>query len=317
MFTALNKVRVSVGGRCSSQGRRVQRLLRGKHSASMGCIIHGLLLRIGDDESQKTEFLTSDPGGKSTGGEAMATKMIGLALLLYGAFGLPSLAHSQSDVRAYRAANHLVLAVRQLKPQEVWQGLTLNRGKDEHFAILKWGAGCFVSQDGLMLTANHVVTGGELYFVAGWDGDLPPVPAELVKRDEKDDLALVRVKPPTVNLVWISKPFANSSSIVEGENVFVWAYLLGPNAFMQFLRRGIVSNNTEVLGVEHILYIETTAADGASGSPVFLRSTGQPIGIVSLKLTLPGGLPLPAGIVGMVPGETVDRFLHDSGVPGY
>jgi len=237
-------------------------------------------------------------------------------VILFVLFGLifPIRLFSQNDIRAYRNANHLIMATRQLKPDESFQGLTLTV-EAKRYAILKWGAGCFVSRDGLMLTANHVVSGGDFYFVGGWNGDIAAIAAEVKARDENLDLALMKIKPPS-GISWIARAFADSSSINEGTNVFIWAYLLVPAAFMQFLRSGIVSNNQQVSGVDHTLYVEATAIDGTNGSPVFLRGNGQPVGIVNSLITV-GGASLPAGIIGVVPGEQINRFLKNAGVPRF
>jgi len=83
---------------------------------------------------------------------------------------------------------------------------------------------------------------------------------------------------------------------------------------MQFLRRGVISNNTPLDPDSRVVYIETTASFGSSGSPAFLAD-GRPIGIVTSAVTLPGGLPLPAGVAGLIPGEKVNKILHEAGVP--
>src|ERR1041385_4412357 len=116
--------------------------------------------------------------------------------------GLVTCLFAQSDVRLYRELNHIILAVRQLKPGETAPITVLIN--NQHDALLKWGAGCFVSKDGLMLTANHVVTGGESYFVAGWtNGSFAAV--DVRTRDEKLDLALIKITLPEP-ILWINPP---------------------------------------------------------------------------------------------------------------
>jgi hypothetical protein len=82
---------------------------------------------------------------------------------------------------------------------------------------------------------------------------------------------------------------------------------------MQFLRRGTVSNNEILPGAERVVYVETTAGSGTSGSPAFLAG-GKPLGIVSTSILLPGGLPLPAGELGVIPGEQVNALLREAKV---
>jgi serine protease Do len=225
--------------------------------------------------------------------------------------GSATWSYGQSDVRLYRGVNHIILGVRQLKQGET-ASMTVDLANNRHFAVLKWGAGCFVSKDGLMLTANHVVAGAESYFVAGWTNGIFSA-VDVRARDEKLDLAVIKITPPE-SVSWINPPFRDTSSIIEGTNVFIWAYLFAPGAFMQFFRSGTISNNTPVSGLDRTLYIETSAIDGTSGSPVFQRGTGEPIGIVTSKINIAN---LPSGVITAVPGEQVNAFLKNAGVPGY
>jgi len=98
-------------------------------------------------------------------------------------------------------------------------------------------------------------------------------------------------------------------------DAFIWGYLAVPGGFVQFLRRGVISNNTPLDPESRVVYIETTASFGSSGSPAFLAD-GRPIGIVTSAVTLPGGLPLPAGVAGVIAGEKVNKILREAGVAG-
>jgi S1-C subfamily serine protease len=218
---------------------------------------------------------------------------------------------AQTDVRAYRAPNHIVMALRHLQPNEQWNGALYTEGK-ERYGVLSWGSSCAVSKDGYLLTANHVVSGGERYVVGGWTDTGKLIPAEVLKRDEKSDLAVIKVSPPGGVPSWVTAQFVETSEIREGMDVFMWGYLAVPGGYMQFLRRGVVSNNTPIEMDNRIVYIETTASFGSSGSPAFLQD-GRPVGIVTTTITLPGGLPLPAGVAGLIPGEKVNNILREVG----
>jgi S1-C subfamily serine protease len=219
---------------------------------------------------------------------------------------------AQIDVRAYRAPNHIVMAARQLQANQAWNGPFYDDGKDR-YAILSWGSSCAVSKDGFLLTANHVVTGGERYLVGGWSDTAKLVFADVVKRDEKNDLAVIKVSPPNEIPAWVMSEFVDTGEIQEGMEIFMWGYLAVPGGYMQFLRRGVVSNNTPMVPDNRVVYIETTASYGSSGSPAFLQN-GRPVGIVTSSVTLPGGLPLPAGVAGVIPGEKVNQILREAGV---
>lgn len=205
------------------------------------------------------------------------------------------------------------MAARPLAPDEQWPGIVYAEG-DKKYAVFSWGTACAVSADGYFLTNHHVVKGAQLILVGGWQ-DSKIIHGALIRSDEKNDLALLKLEAP--NQLGYIRFFSGTEVLQEGEEVFVWAYLQIPGGLMQFLRRGIVSNNTHAEGFERYVYIETSALFGTSGSPVFTRSHGDTIGIVSSLITLPGGIPLPAGVIGVIPGETINRFLKEAGVPGY
>jgi len=218
---------------------------------------------------------------------------------------------AQTDVRVYRAPNHIVMALRHLQPNEQWNGTLYTEGS-ERYGVVSWGSSCAVSGTGYLLTANHVVSGGDRYVAGGWLDTRKLVSAEVVKRDERNDLAVIKVNPPN-DLAWVSSEFLDTGQLQEGMEVFIWGYLAVPGGFMQFLRRGVISNNTPIEADNRVVYVETTAAFGASGSPAFLQN-GKPVGIVTSTVTLPGGLPLPAGVAGVIPGEKVNKILREAGV---
>lgn len=219
--------------------------------------------------------------------------------------------HAQTDVRAYRAPNHIVMALRHLQPNDQWNGAFYTDGTGR-YGVISWGSSCAVSKDGYLLTANHVVSGGERYVVGGWTDTGKLIPAEVLKRDEKSDLAVIKVSLSDGVPSWVTAQFVETNEIQEGMDVFIWGYLAVPGGYMQFLRRGVVSNNTPIEKDNRVVYIETTASFGSSGSPAFLQN-GRPVGIVTTTITLPGGLPLPAGVAGLIPGEKVNKILRDVG----
>jgi len=243
-----------------------------------------------------------------TDGTAGFGRLARVALLLL-TMCPPSVA--QTDVRAYRAPNHIVMALRHLQANDPWPGLLYTEGT-ERFAVVSWGSSCAVSASGYLVTANHVVSGGERYVVGGWEDTKKLVAAQVMRRDEKSDLAVIKVDPPN-QVAWIAGQFVEAGQVQEGMEAFIWGYLAVPGGFMQFLRRGVISNNTPIELESRVVYVETTAAFGASGSPAFLES-GRPLGIVTSAVTLPGGLPLPAGVAGVIPGENVNQILREAGV---
>ena len=242
---------------------------------------------------------------------------IGICLTLLLAIACPVRLLAQTDIRAYRGVNRVIIGTRALQPNEGFPG-GIVAGKDgERHPVFKMGAGCFVSKDGFMLTANHVVTGDGLSFFVGGIGSRsdPVVALEVKARNPELDLALIKIEVPS-DMPSIAVPFVDSSTIQEGLAVFVWAYLRAGSGFMQFLRSGLISNSSDgKAGKDHVIYIESTAIDGTSGAPVFLRD-GRPLGIVTSRL-LVGSAQLPAGVLAIVPGEEVNKFLKNAGVPSH
>lgn len=221
---------------------------------------------------------------------------------------------SETDFRLFRAPNHILVVARSLAEGEAWSGPVYTEDQTR-YAIISWGSSCAVSEQGHLLTNDHIVRQAEVILVGGWNDSAQLVRAELLRQDEKNDLALLKIDAPN-SLAWIAT-FQSTQSLREGEDIFLWGYLQIPGGFAQFLRHGIVSMNTALpSGFEQFLYIEVSASFGTSGSPVFTRS-GKPIGLVSTAITLPGGRQLPAGILGVIPGETITNFLKEAKVPGY
>lgn len=234
-----------------------------------------------------------------------------LVLLLRGCVGISEAA--DVDFRGFRGVQHLVMAARLLVENEAWSGLVYTE-EARKYAITSWAGGVAVSKSGHMLTNWHAVKDAGIVLIGGWAEPGKVVRARVLLQDENNDLALLKVEPPN-EIQWLAY-FLPAGGIAEGEGVFLWAYLEVPGGFLQFLRRGSVSMNTPTPGFQQALYIETSAGPGTSGSPVYTLD-GRGIGLVSFSIRLPGGLPLPGGILGVIPGERLNEFLKKGSVPGY
>ena len=169
------------------------------------------------------------------------------------------------------------------------------------------GSGFVVSDEGYILTNNHVVEGAEGVEVTFSDETV--LPARVVGRDPANDLALLEVDAPPGLLV----PVALGAS--EGLEVGQRAIAIG-NPFGQFgrtLTTGVVSALGRTLqspdGREMEGLIQTDAAinRGNSGGPL-LDSAGRVIG-VNTAIFSPTGTS--AGVGFAVPVDTVRRVLPD------
>jgi serine protease Do len=135
------------------------------------------------------------------------------------------------------------------------------------------GTGFVISQDGYIVTNNHVIEDVDSITVRFVDGN--ELPAEVVGRDPKTDIALIRVK---TDKPLYALPLGDSESVRPGE----WVVAIGnPFGLEHTVTAGIVSAKHR--NIEQGLYddyIQTDAAinPGNSGGPL-LDLSGAVIGI--------------------------------------
>jgi serine protease Do len=146
------------------------------------------------------------------------------------------------------------------------------------------GSGFFISQDGLIVTNNHVVENATKIQVALKDGR--ELDAELVGTDKATDIAVLRVKTPG------SYPFVkfgNSQSMRKGD----WVVALGnPFGLGGTATAGILSADGRDLGNgnPYTDYLQTDASinRGNSGGPSF-DLYGNVIGVNTAIFSQTGG----------------------------
>jgi len=141
------------------------------------------------------------------------------------------------------------------------------------------GTGLLISPDGLMLTNNHVIGRSDRIVATLWNGE--QYQADLVGRDPKTDLALIRLKPregqPTT---FPSARLGDSDTAEVGE----WIAAIGtPFGLEQTLTIGILSGKGRALGsspYEEYLQTDASINPGNSGGPLF-NITGEVIGLAT------------------------------------
>jgi serine protease Do len=135
------------------------------------------------------------------------------------------------------------------------------------------GSGFVISPDGYIVTNNHVIEDVEKITVKFNDGK--ELPAEVVGRDPKTDIALIRVK---AEHPLFALPLGDSDGVRPGE----WVVAIGnPFGLEHTVTAGIVSAKHR--DIDHGLYddyIQTDAAinPGNSGGPL-INLKGEVIGI--------------------------------------
>ncbi len=147
------------------------------------------------------------------------------------------------------------------------------------------GSGWIISEDGIVVTNNHVVEGAEKIVVELFDGRTFETDSSHVFRDPVSDLAVIKINATGLPAATLG----DSNKLRVGD----WVVALG-NPLGQGLRakEGTVSGIKVSLPVEGgQLYdlIETSAAinPGNSGGPL-INMTGQVIGITSAKMAAVG-----------------------------
>ncbi len=145
------------------------------------------------------------------------------------------------------------------------------------------GSGFVLTGDGLVVTNNHVIAEADEITVNFNDGS--KLVAELVGRDSKTDLAVLRVKPDTP---LTSVNFGNSDDLRVGD----WVMAIGnPFGLGGSVTLGIVSaRNRDINSGPYDDFIQTDAAinRGNSGGPLF-NMNGQVVGINTAIISPTGG----------------------------
>ena len=159
------------------------------------------------------------------------------------------------------------------------------------------GSGFIIDAAGVVITNNHVIADADEITVILTDGTR--LKAEVVGRDTKTDLAVLRVKPPTKPLKAVK--FGDSDKVRLGE----WVIAIGnPFSLGGSVTAGIVSaRNRDINSGPYDNYIQTDAAinRGNSGGPLF-NLDGEVIGVNTAIISPSGGS---IGIGFAVPSKVV------------
>ena len=144
------------------------------------------------------------------------------------------------------------------------------------------GSGFVISEDGYIVTNNHVIEGADEIEIEFFSGER--LKAKLVGTDPKTDIALLKVESDKP-LPFVS--FGNSDLMRVGDWVMAMGNPLGQGFSVS---AGIVSARGRQLSGSYDDYIQTDAAinRGNSGGPLF-NMDGQVIGVNTAILSPNGG----------------------------
>ncbi|MEJ2610080.1 MAG: DegQ family serine endoprotease [Candidatus Thiodiazotropha sp.] len=144
------------------------------------------------------------------------------------------------------------------------------------------GSGFIISEDGYILTNNHVVDGADQILVR--INDRREFIAKLIGRDERSDIALIKIDANDLPVVEIG----DSDTLRVGE----WVLAIGsPFGFDHSVTAGIVSAKGRNLPSEnYVPFIQTDVAinPGNSGGPLF-NMDGKVVGVNSQIYSRSGG----------------------------
>jgi serine protease Do len=145
------------------------------------------------------------------------------------------------------------------------------------------GSGFVVDPDGIVITNNHVIEGADEIKVNFSDGTV--LDAELIGRDSKTDLAVLKVTSDTP-LPFV--PFGNS----EDSRVGDWVMAIGnPFGLGGTVTAGIISAiNRDINAGPYDDFIQTDASinRGNSGGPLF-NMDGEVVGVNTAIISPSGG----------------------------
>ncbi|MDO1581582.1 Do family serine endopeptidase [Rhizobium oryzicola] len=169
-----------------------------------------------------------------------------------------------------------------------------NRDRPHHLRPTAQGSGFFISEDGYLVTNNHVVADGSAYTVVMDDGT--EYEAKLVGKDARTDLAVLKVNVPNRKFTYVK--WADDSKVRVGD----WVVAVGnPFGLGGTVTSGIVSARSRDIGsYDDYIQIDAPVNRGNSGGPTF-NLNGEVVGINTAIFSPSGGS---VGIAFAIPAST-------------
>jgi serine protease Do len=161
------------------------------------------------------------------------------------------------------------------------------------------GSGFFISDDGYLVTNNHVVDNADNFTVTAEDGT--EYHAKLIGKDDRTDLALLKVSS--------GKPFPYVKFSEDPIRVGQWVLAVGnPFGLGGTVTAGIVSATGREIGsgpYDNFIQIDAPINRGNSGGPTF-NVKGEVIGINTSIYSPSGGS---VGIAFAIPASTAEQVI--------
>ncbi|MFB9951325.1 Do family serine endopeptidase [Rhizobium puerariae] len=165
------------------------------------------------------------------------------------------------------------------------------------------GSGFFISEDGYLVTNNHVVSDGAAYTIVLNDGT--ELEAKLVGKDSRTDLAVLKVDATSRKFTYVT--FADDAKVRVGD----WVVAVGnPFGLGGTVTAGIVSARGRDIGsgpYDDYIQVDAAVNRGNSGGPTFNLS-GEVVGINTAIFSPSGGN---VGIAFAIPASTAKDVVAD------
>ncbi|PKA40359.1 Do family serine endopeptidase [Rhizobium sullae] len=165
------------------------------------------------------------------------------------------------------------------------------------------GSGFFISEDGYVVTNNHVVSDGSAFVAVMTDGT--EFDAKLIGRDPRTDLAVLKVDGKGRKFTYVN--WADDNNVRVGD----WVVAVGnPFGLGGTVTAGIISARGRDIGsgpYDDYLQVDAAVNRGNSGGPTFNLS-GQVVGINTAIFSPSGGS---VGIAFAIPASTARDVVAD------
>ncbi|MCB1386577.1 MAG: Do family serine endopeptidase [Nitratireductor sp.] len=167
------------------------------------------------------------------------------------------------------------------------------------------GSGFFISEDGYLVTNNHVIDGGSKYTVVMDDGT--ELAAKLIGADKRSDLAVLKVDD--------DRKFTYVDFASDEPRIGDWVVAVGnPFGLGGTVTAGIVSAQGREIGsnrYDDFIQIDAAVNKGNSGGPAF-NLKGEVIGVNTAIFSPSGGnvgiaFAIPASTTQEIVGEIIDK----------
>ncbi|KQZ63071.1 serine peptidase [Rhizobium sp. Root149] len=177
-----------------------------------------------------------------------------------------------------------------------------NGNRQHYMRPVAQGSGFFISEDGYLVTNNHVVADGSAYTVVMNDGT--ELDAKLIGKDSRTDLAVLKVDTKR-KFTYVK--FADDAKIRVGD----WVVAVGnPFGLGGTVTAGIVSARGRDIGsgpYDDFIQIDAPVNRGNSGGPTF-NQNGEVVGINTAIFSPSGGS---VGIAFAIPASTAKDVVAD------